>query len=309
MTYRVRLFGRRISGAITGAVAAVGLLGAAVAADSGSEIVARLGTTDITAATLSDFVHTLDKSVRKQALADSQVMNRLVRAELAREAVLNEAKAKKWEQRPDVVSQIDRAIDDTIAHSYLTTIAMPPADYPSEAELQSAYDLNRESLMVPRQYKLDQIFIAVPPGTDKKADDAAQKKIEDLAHKAKARPADFAALAKANSGHKESAAKGGDMGWAPENQIVSEIRDKITGMTVGEVSDPIRTNAGWHIIRMEDTKPAASRSLAEVKDQLIAVLRQRKAEQTEQAYLAGLLEKAPVSVNEIGLRKLFETAQ
>jgi peptidylprolyl isomerase len=99
------------------------------------------------------------------------------------------------------------------------------------------------------------------------------------------------------------------MGWAPENQIVPEIRAKIASMTNGEISDPIRTSDGWHIIRMVDTKPAAPRPLAEVKDQLAALLRQRKAQETEQAYLAGLMEKTPVTVNEFALRKIFETVQ
>jgi peptidylprolyl isomerase len=236
-------------------------------------------------------------------------MNRLVRAELARVAVLNEAKSKKWEERPEVISQIARAIDHTIVNSYLASIATPPADYPSDAEIKSAYDLNRDRFMVPRQYKLDQIYIAVAAGADKKTEDAAEKKAEDLAKKLKAKPGDFVELARANSDHKDSAERGGEMGWAPENQIVPEIRAKIASMTNGEISDPIRTSDGWHIIRMVDTKPAAPRPLAEVKDQLAALLRQRKAQETEQAYLAGLMEKTPVTVNEFALRKIFETVQ
>ena len=128
------------------------------------------------------------------------------------------------------------------------------------------------------------------------------------AAKCRAKNADFHDIARANSEHKESAEKGGDMGWLPETQIVPEIRSKVSGMTNGEVSDPIRASDGWHIIRMVDTKPAAPQPLAEIKDKLAAALRQRKAQENEQAYLAGLLEKTPVSVNEIGLRKIFETA-
>lgn len=306
MRRRLNLFRSRMVFAVACAFAVVAVIGAVVAAEPAGEVVARLGATDITAAALSDFVRVLDKSIRKQALGDPQLMTRLVRAELARVAVLNEAKSKKWEQRPDVVPQIDRAIDDTIVHSYLASVTTPPDSYPSEAEIQSAYDLNRESFMVPRQYKLEQIFVAVPAGADKKTEDAAQKKAEDLAKKAKAKPADFPDLARASSDHKESAEKGGDMGWAPENQIRPEVRGKIAGMPNGEVTDPIRSQAGWHIVRMVDTKPAAPRALAEVKERLIAALRQRKMQENEQGYLAGLLEKTPVTVNEIALRKIFE---
>jgi len=308
MKRQLHLFRRRAAFAFVGLLAlAVPIAGLAAAEQTG-EVVARLGATDISTATLSDFVHMLDKNVRKQALADPQIMSRLVRSELARVAVLNEARSKKWEQRPDVVSQINRAIDDAIVHSYLASVATPPDDYPSDADIQKAYDVNRESFMVPRQYKLEQIFIALPQGSDKKAEDAAQKKADDLAKKAKAKPADFADLAKANSDQKQSAERGGDMGWVPETQIVPDIRSKVAGMANGEISDPIRLPDGWHIVRMSDTKPAAPLPLAEVKERLTAALRQHKTQENEQNYLAGLLEKTPVTLNEIGLRKVFETA-
>jgi parvulin-like peptidyl-prolyl isomerase len=289
-------------------LAAATLSGPALAADPSPDVVARLGATDFTAAQLGGFVRSLEPAMRKQALADPQIMNRLVRSELARIAVLNEAAAKKWEQRPEIVAEIARARDQTIVTTYLASLTTPPADYPPDADIQSAYDLNRDSFMVPRQYHLAQIYIALPAGGDKTAVDAAQKKAQDLAQKAKAKGASFEDLARANSDHKDSAAHGGDMGWAPENEITQEIRGPVAGMSAGEISDPIRAPDGWHIIRMMETKPAAPLPLAEVKDRLITLLRQRKMQENEQAYLAALLEKTPVAVNEIGLRKLFEAA-
>ncbi len=102
---------------------------------------------------------------------------------------------------------------------------------------------------------------------------------------------------------KTGAEQGGALGWASEAEIVPEIRSQVAGMAQGEISDPIRTASGWHIIRMDDTRPAAPRPLAEVRDSLAAALRQRKTQANEQAYLNGLLAKSPVAVNEIGLRE------
>lgn len=290
-------------------LAALLLLAPALAAEPGSEVVAKLGDTDVTVGQIQDFVRTLDPATRKQALADPETMIRLVRLELTRMVVLREAKAKNWEQRPDVVAAIQRARDQAVITSYLGTIDAPPADFPTDAEIQSAYNLNRDKFMVPRQYDLQQIYVALPPGADKKAEAAAEKRAADLARKAKAHYADFAALARANSDEKESAQKGGELGWMPENQITPEILRQVSGMSKGDVSDPIRTADGWHIIRLVDTKAAAPRPLADVRDALASALRQQKAEQNQQAYLAQLLQKIPVSVNEIALRKTFETAQ
>jgi peptidylprolyl isomerase len=282
--------------------------GVAMAVEAGPDVVARMGGSEFTASMLDSFVRSLAPAVRKQALADRDLMNRLIGTELARLALLNEAKAKKWEQRPDVARQIEKARDEVILGSFLASIAVLPRDYPSESDIKSAYDLNRDSFMVPRQYRLQQIFVRLPPGGDKKAIDAAQHKAEDLAKRAKARNAVFEDIARTNSEHQSSASKGGDLGWADQSQLVAEIRNEVAGMNKGEISDPILGSSGWHIVRLVDTKPAAPRPLAEVKDSLVATLRERKMQDLQQGYVARLLEKDPVAVNEARLRKVFESA-
>ena len=277
------------------------------AAESDAAVIARLGGTQFHAADFGNFVRLLDPDLRKKAVADPQTMNRLIGLELARIAVLNEARAKNWQQRPEVARQIARARDDVVMNSYLASVSTVPKDYPSAADIQTAYDLNRDSFMAPRQYRLAQIFVASPSGADKKTADAANRKAGDLARKAKAANAKFADIARTASEHKSSAAEGGDMGWAAIEQIVPEIRKEVAGMDVGEISDPIRSAAGWHIVRLVATKPAAARPLAEVKETLIATLRQRKVKDNQQAYVARLLDKSPVAVNEASLRKLFES--
>ena len=303
-----RLLGPSRRGAIVAACLCVMALGTARAADPGTEVVARLGTQDITVAALQSFVRGLDPRVRKQALADTQVMNQLIRAEIERMAVLRQAKAKDWEKRPEVAAQMERARDQVVVATYLASVAAPPNDFPTDAQIQQAYDMNRDNFMLPRQYELQQIYIALPTGDDKKAEAAAQQKAEDLARKAKAKNANFADLARANSEHKESAARGGDLGWVPEPQLTPEIRGQVAGMSQGDVSDPIRSADGWHVIRLVDTKAAAPRPLAEVKDTIIAALRQRQEQANEQAYVARLVDKTPIAVNEIGLKKIFDSA-
>jgi peptidylprolyl isomerase len=207
----------------------------ALAADPASDVVARIGTTDVTASALQNFVRTLDPAVRKQAVADPAVMDRLLRAELTRMAVLRQAEAQKWDKRPEVVREIQRVRDEAITASFLKSVSAPPASYPSEADIKSAYDLNRDALMAPRQYRLSQIFVAIPSGGDAKAEAAAKQKADDLVRKARAKGADFDSLAKAGS-DAEPGERVGDLGWATETEIVPEIRAQIAGMAKDEVS-------------------------------------------------------------------------
>lgn len=286
----------------------LGLAAPALAADPASDVVARIGTTDVTASALENFVRTLDPAARRQALSDPAAMDRLLRAELTRMAVLKEAEAKKWDKRPEVVQEIQRVRDEAVTASFLKSIAAPPADYPSEADIQAAYDLNRDALMAPRQYRLSQIFVAIPAGGDANAEAAARQKADELVRAARVKGADFDGLARTGS----DAAPGeqaGDLGWAAESAIVPEIRTQVAGMAQGEISDPIRVHSGWHIVRLVDTRPAGPRPLAEVRDTLAAALRQRRSEANEQAYLGGLLAKTPIAVNEAGIKKIFEKSQ
>ena len=264
-----------------------------------SEAVAQMGSVRFTASDLKDYVGRMDDETRRQALADPKLMNQLIQAEIARRAVLNEAMAKNWQLKPDVAKQIDTARNAIVLKSYLAAVTELPRSYPSDADIKTAYDLNRDKFLVPRQYRLAQIFISSPPG-DKNAA-AAQKKANDLAAKAHAQGAHFDELARQNSQHKPSAAKGGDTGWLVENQLQPAIRTKIAGMMRGDVSEPIRGSQGWHIIRLIDTKPAALKPLAEVRPMIAASLRQQKQQGDELQYIARLLQKTPVSVNEAKL--------
>jgi len=276
------------------------------AATDSREIVAQLGATRLLSSDLRDYVRTLDPQTRRQALADPQLASRLVQLEIIRKAILDQALAKKWGQMPEVAKQISTARDAVVLKSFLASAINMPADYPSDREIRSAYDLNLDKFLVPRQYRLAQIFIASPVG---KNADVALRKAQDVANRARAKGARFDELARQNSQHKTSAVKGGDTGWLIETQIVPELRAKIAGMARGDVSDPIRTGQGWHIVRLLDTKPAAPKPLAEVRPLIVASLRQKKQQDEEQQYIVRLLQKTPVSVNEPRLRTVLEAAR
>lgn len=272
-----------------------------------SGLVAQMGAIRFTASDLKDFMQTLPPDARRQALADPQAMNRLIQAEVARRAVLNEALVKKWQLKPAVAKQIDMARDTIVLRDYLTAVVELPAGYPSDAEIKTAYDLNRDKFLVPRQYHLAQIFIASPAG-DKNAA-AAQKKANDLAAKALARGARFDELARQYSQYKPGAEKGGDMGWAVEDQIMPAVLAKVSGMARGDVSDPVRSSLGWHIVRLIDTKRAAPRPLAQVRSLIATSLRQQKEQSEVLQYLARLVDKTPVKLNQANLRTALEAAR
>jgi peptidylprolyl isomerase len=272
------------------------------------DVIARSGQASVTQADMTTLLKSLSPDVRTRLAADPARLDQVVRAKLAAAAVLAEASSKGWDKQPQVVALIDDARRDVIARSYLASVAAPSADYPSDADLQAAYDSNPQMFAMPRALRIAQIYIATPPDADAATIDKARKQATDLARQARASGADFAALAKASSQEKQSAANGGDMGFLPDAMLMPEIRKATDSMKPGDVTGPIQTSSGFHVIKLLDTHAPSVRPLADVKEQLRAQLRQQREQQNAQSYMAKLAGPSAAPIDEDALKKALAAA-
>jgi parvulin-like peptidyl-prolyl isomerase len=273
-------------------------------AAAAEDLVGKMGDVELHSSELKAIFEAQPPDARHQLATDPAALERLVRSELMRKAVLNEAKQKGWDKRQELQPLIERARDQVIVSSFVGSLAKPGDGYPSEDEIKQFYESNKAQLLAPTQYQLAQIFLPAAEGTDKAKAEEARKKIGELSAKMGKSGADFAKLAKENSAHKESAEKGGELGWVSEEQLGPEIRRALTGMSKGEVSPPVKSAAGWHLIKLLDKKPAATRPLADIRANLIVAMRNRKSQDMERAYLEALSIKLPPTINQIELGKL-----
>ena len=122
--------------------------------------------------------------------------------------------------------------------------------------------------------------------------------------KTKVATGDFGQLAKEQSEDAESAAKGGDMGFLPDDRLLPGIAAAVRGMKVGEVVGPVKSPQGLHFLKLIEKKEGTTPALAEVRDRLVAAMRARRAEELQQAYLNELGTKLAITVNQIELAKL-----
>lgn len=273
-------------------------------AASDTTVIAKVGDSEVRADDIKPFIEKLP--VRDQLILsrDQAAMNEFVRNIIIQQLVYKEALSKKWEQQAQVAAQLERIRQQAITQSYLQSLATPPSDYPSQAELQLAYESLKKnnSLQVPKQYHLAQIYIACPKGSSKEAEAIAQGKLEAVAKGIKT--GDFAAVANSQSNDVASAQRGGDLGFLPEAQIQPEIKVAVTSLAKGGVSDPIRLNDGWHLVKVLEVKESYTATLDEVKDSLTNELRSQRAQVLAKSYLAKLLQQNPVTLNEIAVSKL-----
>jgi peptidylprolyl isomerase len=289
------------------------VLGAPCAAYAQADAVAHatVGSSQVTVtqADITSMLKSFDPQVRQQLAADPKKLDEVVRSRLAVEAVLAEAHSKGWEKQPNVQALIDASRREVILRSYLASVSVPPADYPSDADIETAYQKNQSALMMPRAMRISQIYIAVPPGADSATVDKARARATDLAHQVHGKGSDFAALAKADSDDKASAANGGDMGFVPDPLLLPQIRQVADGMKPGDVAGPIQTPAGFHLIKLTDMHPAGVAPLAAVKERLRAELRQQRAQQDAQAYMAKLVASSGATLDEAALQKALAAVQ
>jgi len=266
-----------------------------------SDIVARRGDVQLTTGDIRDALSKADPALRNQVVANPQALTEFVKERMLRQILLKEALAAKWEQNPDAVARVAEARDTAIVQSWLASHAQVEAAYPSDAELSAAYEANKARFVIPPQFHVAQIAFLVPTGATKDADEEAHKKARDIKAQLAKPKADFAEIAKASSQDAASAPKGGDLGWLREDQIKSPVKETIKGLAAGAVSEPVRGADAWHIVKLLETKPQTLVPLDQVKSQLSAALRQARTQQATNAYLADMLKKEPVQINEIGL--------
>jgi parvulin-like peptidyl-prolyl isomerase len=284
-------------------VAGTAALVISCAARADGDVIARAGKASVTQGDMTSLLGALTPDVRTRLAANPAQLDQLVRAKLAASAVLAEAHDNGWDKQPHVVAMIDDAKRDVIVRSYLASVSTPPADYPSDAEIQTAYDQNPSLFTLPHAVRISQIFIGTPAGADAATVDKARSRAAGLARQARAPDADFAALARASSDEKQSAANGGDMGFVPDGLLVPEVRKAVDTMKTGDVAGPIQTAAGFHVIKLTDTRAAGVRPLATVKEQIRVQLRQQREQQNASAYMAKLVSPTASPIDEDALKK------
>lgn len=136
----------------------------------------------------------------------------------------------------------------------------------AEEEIAAYYKSHPDEFKIPATVKARHILIKTESDDPPEAVQEKKKKALEIMEKAKAGE-DFAELAKEHS-EGPSASKGGDLGEFKEGDMVKPFSDKAFSMEPGEISEPVLTRFGWHIIKVEDKKTESTKSLEEATDEI-----------------------------------------
>jgi peptidyl-prolyl cis-trans isomerase C len=194
----------------------------------------------------------------------NQVLDQMINMQL----IAAQAEKDGLEKDPDVATRVallrTQILADAAAQKYVKS------NEPSDQELHAAYDAATDKteyhashILVPTKEKADQLIKKIKGGA----------KFEDVAK---------------SDSTDNSKANGGDLGWFTVARMVKPFGDAVKGLKKGEITtDPVQTQYGWHIIKLEDTRDAP---FDQMKGQLTNVIMQKKF----QEYIDGLKKTAKI---------------
>jgi peptidyl-prolyl cis-trans isomerase D len=176
----------------------------------------------------------------------------------------------------------------------------------SDDQLKVQYQNNIQQYQVPNRVHPEHILFMTVGKTDAEVDEI-KKNAEDVLKQAK-KGAKFEDLAKKYSEDPGSKDKGGDLGWITQGQTVPEFEKTAFGLDKGQISDLVKTQYGFHIIKVLDKETARTKTFDEVKDSLRAPMVLQQADQ-QAAQAADQLAKAIRQSNKVSLDDLAKQYQ
>jgi len=209
-------------------------------------------------------------------------LDRLIKQKL----ILREARKENIEKSKEFQDRLAEFKNQLIMQTLLSKkIAMAGSSF-SDEDLQKYYDAHREEFKKETELQTRQIVVK----TEQEA-----KELQGRIAKGE----DFAELAKKYSLDPGARMNGGDIGYHPKGSLIPEYEEAAFKLTkIGQVSGPVKTNLGYHLIKLEGMRPPAYVPFAEVKGFIRQKLMQEKQAEMVEKYIDGLKKSAKISVNE-----------
>lgn len=243
---------------------------------SAEEVIATVNGSKITQQDYQRFVFEATQGVKgNPQLNPNDVLNEL----LSRELIYQDAIKQGMDKRKEIIEELNRlqyrllvgfALDEAIKKSPVT-----------DKELQAIYESDIKNLKL-KEYKARHILV--------KEKTQAEQIITELDL-----GGDFSKLAEKHSTDAGSQKKGGELGWFKPQQMVAEFSRAAAQLEKGKYSkEPVQSQFGWHIIKLDDSRDVTPPTFEQVKSKLSQVVQQQKVSE----YIQSLKKKAEITINQ-----------
>ena len=256
---------------------ALGFVGSALA-QTADTVVAELNGTPITFGEISEFQKTIPNAAE---INTASILPRIIEFYIDQKLMDAAAKGRGLEKNPQVQEQLQRLEDELVRQVYLRDAI---SDHINDGEIRAAYDKSMETYVQDMEIRARHILVAT-----KHEAHALQRQLSDGAN--------FEDLARDNSTG-PSGPKGGDLGYFTRGTMVPAFSEAAFALSAGDVTpSPVKTDFGWHIIKVEDKRLKPAPTLEESRGQL----RTELSDNAVQQVLTELRERATITIAPIAM--------
>jgi peptidyl-prolyl cis-trans isomerase C len=262
-------------------------------------VVARIGNKVITVADFNKMLSYYDAEQRKMIEKNPQAKPTILWQTVQGMVIAGLAREKGFDKRPEIKGQLEMINNNFLAFQYLQKEVISKIKV-TEKEAKAYYDKNPDLFKTPEQVKARHILIQVPKEAPEEEKKKLKEKAEDVYKKVKAGE-DFAKLAAETSDDPGSKTKGGELGFFSKGSMVPAFEQAAFSLKVGEVSEPVETDFGYHVIKVDEKKEAVSEPFETIKEKVTQQALREKQEAKVTEFVEQALKKAKVMMNPAAL--------
>lgn len=219
----------------------------------------------------------------KLQLTKRNVLDQIISEKL----LIQEAKNRGLEQDKDVLEQIKNTTEQILVQSLIEKEIIGKVKV-DDQEALTYYEENKDNFITKEQVYLYNILVET------------EEVAKDILEKLKA-GGDFIEIAKEKSTG-PSAAQGGDLGYVSKGDLIPEIENVVFALEIGNISDIIKSEYGFHILKVTDKKPEVLKTFEEVKEEILPTLLSTKQKEAFDNLIEELKSQVTIEINEEALK-------
>ena len=252
---------------------------------------------------LAEVISVLGAGERARVLADKAAFAKLVQGERARRSVIRVARTAGLGSNPQVEILMRRSADQVLFDTYvrLKVESAVKADFPSDAQIREFYEKNKAQFQIDARIPVWQIFLSLPKDADPAKIAETKRVADNLVKSLRSGKLTFAEAADEHSDHEASRLNGGLMGNLKVPELIPEVKSVVLALKPGEISAPVRSQGGVHIVKRGERIEAKALPIEQVYDGIRKSLRQAAGARARQMVVSqaqAAYEDAP-SVDDI----------
>ncbi len=277
-------------------VASGNCLGAKQDKQDKKNVIAKWGTKTLTQQDLEMRLKSLPAEAKGQFDSPEQ-KKRLLETLVQLQMVAAEAKTQKLDKKPDVATMIEDMTDSALYQTYLKQL-LNKVQKPTDGDIENYFKAHASEFVVPKQVKAQHILLMFKPDAKPEDNAAVEAKAEGV-YKEITEGGDFSKLAMQYSDDTETKGNGGDLGFFSKDQMIPAFSDVAFALKKDEVSRPIKTEYGVHIIKLNDVTPEKKLDLKEASASILAKIEEQRRKEVVTKELERLKKKYNVQIMDV----------